>query len=173
MSTFERRFCLDKLPNVDFVQSVKIHQVYWRIGNDWSIRIRKETLPTDFKYTITIKGPRDGVDRPEIKTVMFNGISDNERDEQLQVLNAFLSSGVQHSINKTRHYTELDGQTWEIDVFEGKAEGLIIAEVHSPNKEFVQSLRTPQNWGTAVDVTADSTYNNENLAYDSCAWLHE
>lgn len=170
LGTFERRFRLDGLPDIAFTRSVRIHQVYWRLGHEWSIRIRQEDDPGDYKNTITIKGPRTGADRPQISVDVFKDVADLDRGEKLHILEAFLGSGVQHAIDKTRHFVEIDGTTWEIDDFEGPPAGLIIAEVRSEDEELIRLVEPPSEWN-AREVTADPLYNNENLAYDDCLWV--
>ncbi|MAU84017.1 MAG: hypothetical protein CME34_19535 [Gordonia sp.] len=171
--TFERRFRLDKLPPLTFSKSVKIRQVYWRLDSSWSIRIRQEDDPGDYRHTITIKGPRSGSGRPEIRTAIFDGIAPIDRAASLEILNNLLGSGKHHSIDKTRHYYEIGAVTWEIDEFHGPHKGLLIAEVHSQDESFIESIEVPA-WAAHYEVTADPVYNNENLAYeDDPTWIRE
>jgi adenylate cyclase len=63
-------------------------------------------------------------------------------------------------IEKTRHFVMHDGNTWEIDEFEGVNQGLIIAEIElsAIGKEF-----SKPHW-IGKEVTHDLRYYNNNLA---------
>ena len=63
-------------------------------------------------------------------------------------------------IEKTRHFVMHDGNTWEIDEFEGVNQGLIIAEIELSDigKEF-----SKPHW-IGKEVTHDLRYYNNNLA---------
>jgi adenylate cyclase len=63
-------------------------------------------------------------------------------------------------ILKTRHYVELDGLTWEIDVFEGGNAGLVVAEVELDSVG--QQFALPP-WAGA-EVTGEQRYYNHALA---------
>ena len=63
-------------------------------------------------------------------------------------------------ILKTRHYVERDGLTWEIDVFEGRNAGLVVAEVELLSVD--QSFEHPDWLGR--EVTAERRYYNQALA---------
>ncbi|WP_421874669.1 hypothetical protein [Mycolicibacterium wolinskyi] len=171
MSTFERRFRLGQKQNFAFTRTVRIHQVYWRLGHGWSLRIRQEDEPTDYKQTVAIKGPRKGSDRPEMRMPIFESMSDDEKIQTLPLLTALLGTGQPYAIDKTRSFFDEGGVTWELDEFHGKHAGLIIAEVHSPDRAAIDAI-TPPKWAD-LEVTADTRYNNENLAYEDCTWIQE
>jgi adenylate cyclase len=64
-------------------------------------------------------------------------------------------------IEKTRHRIEHAGLTWEVDVFDGKNGGLVLAEVE------ISSPDTPvaiPGWA-GEEVTADPRYYNANLVH--------
>ena len=63
-------------------------------------------------------------------------------------------------IEKTRHLLEVDGHTWELDVFAGANEGLVMAEIElgSADEQF-----TVPSWA-GRDVSDDARYYNVNLA---------
>lgn len=63
-------------------------------------------------------------------------------------------------LSKTRYIAEYCGKKWEIDVFHGKNEGLILAEIEleSENEEF----ELPDFAGE--EVTANPKYSNHNIA---------
>lgn len=63
-------------------------------------------------------------------------------------------------IEKTRHIVVDDGNTWEIDEFEGDNEGLIVAEIELPE---VGTVFSNPAW-LGAEVTSDHRYYNNNLA---------
>ncbi len=63
-------------------------------------------------------------------------------------------------IEKLRHKSPQDGLTWEIDVFQGENEGLIIAEIELPHEDKV--FERPQWLGR--EITSDKRYSNASLA---------
>jgi len=62
-------------------------------------------------------------------------------------------------IAKVRHVIEIDGTTWEVDVFGGDNAGLVIAEVELPSEDATFS-RPP--W-LREEVSHDPRYYNSNL----------
>ncbi|HKY90761.1 MAG TPA: CYTH domain-containing protein [Nevskiaceae bacterium] len=63
-------------------------------------------------------------------------------------------------LEKTRHYVDRDGLTWEIDEFHGDNDGLVVAEVELADEH--QAFARPQWLGT--EVTDDRRYYNHHLA---------
>jgi CYTH domain-containing protein len=63
-------------------------------------------------------------------------------------------------IEKTRHREGFAGWTWEIDVFHGDNDGLVVAEVEIANPE--DKIELPR-WAGA-EVSNDLRYFNNNLA---------
>jgi len=63
-------------------------------------------------------------------------------------------------VEKTRHLVIHDGNTWEIDEFEGDNDGLIVAEIELT--EVGATFSTPTWLGE--EVTSDHRYYNNNLA---------
>ena len=70
-------------------------------------------------------------------------------------------------VEKTRYYSEYAGRLWEIDVFEGANDGLIVAEVEldRPDREFEKPA-----W-VGKEVSGDPRYLNSSLSlHPYCAW---
>ena len=66
-------------------------------------------------------------------------------------------------ISKTRYILpEKDGLRIELDVFHGKHDGLILAEVEFPTKEAANAYCPPEWFGE--DVTYSTKYHNSNLS---------
>ena len=62
-------------------------------------------------------------------------------------------------LKKLRYKIEYQLKTWEIDVFEGKLQGLVIAEIELERED--EKFETPE-W-VNKEVTFDSRYLNANL----------
>lgn len=63
-------------------------------------------------------------------------------------------------VEKTRHYIDRDGLTWEIDEFHGDNDGLVVAEVELANVQ--QEIIRPSWLGR--EVTEEPKYYNHNLS---------
>lgn len=66
-------------------------------------------------------------------------------------------------IEKSRYIVEYNGNTWEIDVFKGHLEGLIVAEIEIPSSDY--NYDVPSFIGK--NVTGDCRYYNANLVSGS------
>lgn len=62
-------------------------------------------------------------------------------------------------LSKCRYQVPVEGHTWEIDVFEGKLEGLVVAEIELT--EIDEQFKLP-SW-VGEEVTSDPFYLNVNL----------
>lgn len=94
---------------------------------------------------LTIKGATVGVTRPEFEY----GIPVSEVEEIIATFQ------LPH-IRKNRYELKVDDHLWEVDVFEGPLEGLILAEVEV--SEEGESFTRP-NWVTE-DVSTNPEYYN-------------
>ena len=65
-------------------------------------------------------------------------------------------------LTKTRYDVPLADRVVEIDVYTGKHEGLVVAEVEFPNEESAREFRVPDWLGE--DVSRDPRYSNQLLA---------
>lgn len=97
---------------------------------------------------LTIKGPTVGITRAEF-----------EYDIPLADATGMLSLCA-NVIKKTRHYVPRDGLIWEVDVFSGANEGLVLAEVELPSED--HELKLPAWVGD--EVSYDERYFNAALA---------
>ncbi len=72
--------------------------------------------------------------------------------------------GIQSDIIvKTRLFIPLDrGLTAELDVYHGKLDGLVVAEVEFPTEEAANLFEKPAWFG--AEVTYDDRFRNKNLA---------
>ena len=98
---------------------------------------------------LTIKGITVGAVRSEFEYEIPRADADQMLDELCE----------RPLIEKTRHEVEVDGLTWEIDVFAGVNDGLIVAEIELEAE--AQEIDLPE-W-VGVEVTHDPRYFNSNL----------
>lgn len=98
---------------------------------------------------ITFKGKsRDG------------GLSRFEFERQIPLHCAeLLLSRCNGKVEKVRYLVEYEGYTWEVDVFEGDNEGLVVAEVELPDTE----CNAPLPAWIWKEVTSDYHYRNSYL----------
>jgi len=111
-----------------------------------SVRIRR----TDNKAFVTIKGKRNGIARPEFEYE----IPTADAEEMLKTLCK------RPLLEKTRYCVEHAGLVWEVDVFVGRNEGLILAEVELDHPD--QPVSIP-DW-VGREVTDDPRYRNATIA---------
>ena len=62
-------------------------------------------------------------------------------------------------IDKTRHYVPYAGHTFEVDVFHGENDGLVLAEVELASEN--EAIERPEWLGE--EVTGDARYYNSML----------
>ncbi len=101
------------------------------------------------KGFITIKGPVSGITRTEF-----------EYDIPLQDAQDLLQQFCESVIHKIRHTLEHDGKAWEVDVFQGNNEGLIVSEIELQSEDEIVVL---PNW-VDKEVSDDPRYFNSYLA---------
>jgi len=143
----ERKFLVDKekwdaLPKP---KSNFIRQGYIITDPEKTIRIR---ISGDEAF-LTIKGETTGFSRTEIEC----NIPVAAAAEMLQHFSTA-------EIHKERYNISYGQHTWEVDVFHGKNEGLIIAEIELESESDV--FEKP-DW-LAGEVTGDLRYYNSNLS---------
>lgn len=111
-----------------------------------SVRVRR----ADTVAYVTIKGERDGIARPEYEYE----VPVDEAEEMLETL------CLRPLLEKLRYCVTVDNLVWEVDVYQGKAEGLIVAEVELDrvDQEFI-----PPSW-IGMEVTRDLRYRNASIA---------
>lgn len=123
-----------------------IHQLYLHADKEKAIRVR---IMGD-KAFITIKSKISTLKRLEFEYEI-------PLDDAKQMMEAYQDCP---QVEKTRHFITKGIHTWEIDVFHGQNEGLILAEIELSSEE--ESFDIP-NW-VAEEVTHNDQYLNVNLA---------
>ena len=101
---------------------------------------------TDKKALITIKGPTKGFTRDEYEYE----IPYDDGQDLLKLCDG-------HIIDKVRYtFTDSYDQTWEVDVFRGINDGLVVAEIELTSEDINVNL---PDWVTR-EVTFDKRYTN-------------
>ncbi len=130
----------------DVSRSITLKQGYLNSTKERTVRIRV----SGEQAFLTIKGPVSGVTRAEYEYEV--PVSDG-----LSMINLC----EQPLIEKTRHFVPLGDHLWEIDVFTGANEGLIVAEIElaSEGESFTQP-----SW-LGQEVSDDARYYNSSLIH--------
>jgi adenylate cyclase len=143
----ERKFLVDhKLWNqLSKPKGVNFSQGYILKQEAKTIRIRV----TDEDGFITIKGKSVGFSRSEFEYTIPIG-------EAKQLLADFCEAVV----IKIRYRIDFEGKVWEVDVFSGENEGLIVAEIELDD---AKEIFNKPGW-VGQEVTDDVRYYNSNLS---------
>lgn len=143
----ERKFLLTGDGWKDGVKSsARLQQGYLSTSAKATVRIR---IFDDKRAVLTLKGPPVGLSRAEF-----------EYDVPLEDGRAMMKLSEPNIVEKRRHDVPFGNHVWEIDVFEGRHEGLVIAEVEMNTEE--DEVAMP-DW-IGKDVTDDDRYANASLS---------
>ena len=126
---------LSDLSGTAYVQGYLSHQV------QGTIRVRR----AGDKGFLTIKSPVQGMTRHEFEYEI-------PLADATQILELFCD----RLIEKTRYLVPFEGKTWEVDVFSGANEGLVMAEVELEDED--EDVALP-DWA-GMEVTYDKRYFN-------------
>jgi len=121
-------------------------QAYLTTGPPVSVRVRVQ----DDQAHLNIKASTTDIRREEFEYPI-------PLKEAEEILERLCSGFV---IEKTRHFVNHEGFTWEIDVFEGVNAGLIVAEVEFEDEN--QTIPLPP-W-VGEEVSSDPKYLNASLS---------
>jgi len=69
-----------------------------------------------------------------------------------------------HRLRKVRYHTPYEGYTIEVDMYEGSAAGLIVAEIEFPDEQSCEEFVKP-DW-VGPDISERKEYSNSALAID-------
>ena len=150
----ERKFLIK--PNAWKPQTAgtKIRQGYLSVIKERVVRVRTKGA----KAFLTIKGVTKGISRMEFEYE----ISVEDADWLLTNLCE------KPLIEKTRYNETYNGHTWEVDVFFGENDGLVVAEVELADED--EALQLP-SW-VGEEVSSDPRYFNSNLMKNPyCKWV--
>ncbi|RIJ47533.1 CYTH domain-containing protein [Maribellus luteus] len=145
MLEIERKFLVDNNKWKPSVAGEKIRQGYLSTDKERVVRVRTK----GDKAFLTIKGKMQGITRTEF-----------EYEIPVNDALALLKMCLNYPIEKTR-YKELHfGKWWEIDVFEGENEGLLLAEIELQHEN--EQVQLP-GW-VGEEVTQDLRYYNSYMS---------
>ena len=142
----ERKFLVDESKWKRADTGTRIVQAYLCSKKERTVRVR---LLGD-EARLTIKGEAAGISRAEYEYPI-------PIEDAREMLDSLCERPF---IDKTRHLEEFAGRTWEIDVFHGGNEGLVVAEVELEDADAKVELPP---WATR-EVSADHRYSNSSLA---------
>lgn len=145
LKEIERKFLVanDSWKTAKCIGQRELKQAYLLRGTDRSVRIRV----TDNIALFTIK--------------LGTGLTRSEFEYEIPIdeANEMIEEAKLPCLHKTRFYIQNGNDTWELDVFHGALEGLLVAELELT--EEAQFFEKP-NW-LGEEVTFDPAYLNSNL----------
>jgi adenylate cyclase len=144
MVEIERKFLIKTELWQPSAKGVEMQQGYLSVDPERVVRVRV----AEEKAFLTIKGKPRGIMRAELEYE----IPKNEAEVLMKMCLDF-------PVEKTRFKEKIGELVWEIDVFKGENEGLIMAEVELEDEHQIVEL---PDW-IGEEVSSDSRYYN--------AWL--
>ncbi len=141
----ERKYLVDLEKLGTLENGTRIKQGYLSTNKDAVVRVR---VKNDKAY-LTIKGSNIGVTRLEFEYEI-------PLDEANEMLDKLCQNPV---IDKTRYLINHENHIWEVDIFYGDNEGLVVAEVELSSED--EHINLPI-W-VKEEVSHDDRYFNSNL----------
>jgi adenylate cyclase len=152
----ERKFLVRNDEWRECARGTHYRQGFLSTDPDRTVRVRA----SEDRGWLTVKGRTRGATRAEFEYEI-------PLDDATELLDRVAQRPL---IEKTRYLVEASGLTWEVDVFEGENEGLVVAEVELPSED--EDVVKPAWCGE--EVTGDPRYYNANLvAHPFSAWRGE
>jgi adenylate cyclase len=149
----ERKYLVADPSLLAELEGVAFKQGYIPVNEGVSVRIR---LMGD-RAVLTLKGRTEGIGRSEFEYEI--PFADAEA-----MLEEFCTRPL---IEKTRYKVEHAGKIWEVDIFAGDNEGLVLAEVELESEDEV--VEKPP-W-VGEEVSDDPRYYNASLVHNPyCKW---
>lgn len=143
----ERKYLIDRLPDgLDAWPSRPIEQAY--LCTDPVVRVRQD----GDSFYLTYKG-RGLMAREEYNLPLTE-----------EAYRHLLAKADGNILTKVRYRIPLEGTglTVELDIFSGKFDGLVLAEVEFPDQETAESFTPPEWFGREVTFTGE--YQNSRLS---------
>lgn len=154
----ERRFLVDDLSVLDGASYFsEIEQAYLWADGGYAVRVRV-IRPSDSSSRVeanaflTLKGPRE-LPRDYMRYEVEHPIDLRHAEAIINL--------APHVVTKRRYSIISEHQTYDIDVFTGRNEGLVIAEFEG-SAQAVARARKP--WFASKEVTQQRRYSNDELA---------
>ncbi len=141
----ERKFLVRDLSVLAGHAGVRLSQGYLSFDPDRTVRVRV----AENAAWLTIKSRGKGISRAEFEYEI--------PVEEARQLMEFCTGSV---VDKTRHKITHAGHLWEVDVFHGDNDGLVVAEVELDSEE--EEVELPPWIG--AEVSDDPRYFNAKLA---------
>ena len=141
----ERKYLIDLEKISPLENGIRIKQGYLSTNKNAVVRVR---VKNDKAY-LTIKGSNSGIARLEFEYEI-------PLDEANEMLEKLCQKPV---IDKTRYLITHENHTWEVDIFYGDNEGLVVAEVELSSED--EHINLP-SW-VKEEVSHDDRYFNSNL----------
>lgn len=141
----ERKFLVDPEKWKPDGKGKQLVQVYLSVGPGSSVRVRIKSG----RAFLTIKGRSESIARPEF-----------EYEIPVEDARELIKLAVSGVVEKIRYEVDYGGFVWEVDVFQGKNAGLLMAEIEleSENQVF------PQPEWLLTEVSGDGRYFNSYLS---------
>lgn len=145
----ERKFLVDaeKLSEIHLTDGEKISQGYLSTDIEKIVRVR---IKKNHGF-LTVKTKNIGLVRREF-----------EYEIPLADAEELLKLCGKNILSKIRYKIEFENHIWEVDIFEGRHAGLILAEVEINSADEVVKI---PSWA-GEEVSGDSRYYNVNLIFD-------
>ena len=146
MKEIERKFLVKASIQevIGYLEPKTIRQGYIMDEDGKTVRVRTKGQ----KAFLTIKGKTEGISRDEFEYEI--PVEDAEK---------LLDNFCRNELNKDRFEFRHGEKKWEIDVFKGRLNGLIIAEIELESEDEAFSL---PDW-VEKEVSDDPRYYNSNL----------
>jgi len=146
MLEIERKFLVKNAVRdvLNTIQPIQIRQSYLVNEKFKSVRIR---IADDSAF-LTIKNAAIGITRKEFEYE----IPKNEAEDMIGTFDLKV-------LTKERYQIMFKSKLWEVDVFEGRLQGLVLAEIELNDEN--EKIQLPE-W-IDIEVTHDASYFNANL----------
>jgi adenylate cyclase len=141
----ERKFLVDTEKWRPEDEGTLMVQAYLSLAPNPTVRVRIKGI----KAFLTIKGRSETIARPEF-----------EYEIPVADASEMMKLAISSPVEKIRHEVWYKNSLWEIDVFRGKNEGLVLAEIELMSEN--QSFEKPE-WAIA-EVSSDVRYYNSYLS---------
>ena len=141
----ERKFLIDLEKIGSLEDGTAIRQGYIATADKTVVRVR---LAGERAY-LTLKGENVGVTRTEFEYEI-------PADDAQEIITVLCNGPV---VEKTRYLIVNAGHTWEVDIFHGDNDGLVVAEIELSSED--EAFELP-HWATK-EVSGDVSYYNSSL----------
>lgn len=147
----EVKYLVKSLPDLTNVKHEKIAQGYLRRSHGEGLSTVRVRQLGD-KGFLTIKGDKVGISQKEFEYEI--------PVEEVKEMFSLCEPGI---LEKTRYYIPHGNHTIELDVFEGRHKGLVVAEIELSSED--EKFDIPEWFGE--DVSKDGSYSNAALSKPS------